>query len=144
MTRGIEAVETWMGWLNDEDLEYKTAPCESSQYYTALSITMCMIAMEAMENAPLEMLRFTEGQMEMLSKYFFDGDDKRATEFLMDIRKNWRPNIVPVWDVSSGEDADPKVEIDEEDAKFHHLTVLKGSFEQMKRLAATIASDPQT
>ena len=135
MTRGIEAVETWIGWLNDEDFEYKTAPCQSDKFYKALNITMCMIAMEAIENPRVEMLQYTEERMKNFSKFYFHEDDKGAIEYLRDFREQWRPNVVPVW---KDEGFVPKTEIDEEvkeDAKLRHLMVLKSQFERMKRLA---------
>ena len=138
MTKGVEAVETWIGWLNDEDLEYETAPCQADKYYKALNITMCMIAMEALGSPPREMLDYTEERMKNFSKFYFDGDDKPAIEYLRDFRKQWRPNVVPMW---KDEGFSPKTEIDEEDkdnAKFHHLVVLKSQFERMKRLAMPI------
>ena len=136
--KGLEAVEAWIGDLSDENLQYKTAPSESSQYYSAMGITMYTVAMEEMENPPLELVRAKEQEMEEFVHYYFDDDLKRATEFLMEIRNNWRPNVVPMWDMSSGEDGDPMLEIIEEYkecAKFHHLTWVKyGAIDGMRKL----------
>ena len=135
--KGFEAVKAWIGDLSDENLQYKTAPSESSQYFSAMGITMYTIAMEAMENPHLELLRAKERAMKDLVHYCFHDDAKRAT-FLMEIRNNWRPNIVPMWDMSSGEDGDPMLEIIEEYkecAKFHHLTWVKyGAIDGMRKL----------
>ena len=94
-----------------------------------------MIAMEAIENPPVEMLEYTEERMKNFSKFYFHEDDKQTTEFLLGFRKQWRPNVVPMW---KDEGFSPKTEIDEEvkeDAKFRHLMVLRSQFERMKRLA---------
>ena len=135
MTKGVEAVETWIGWLNDEDLEYETAPCQADKYYKAMNITMCMIAMEALGNPPREMLDYTEERIKNFSEFYFHEDDNPAIDYLRDFREQWRPNVVPMW---KDEGFVPKSEIDEEDkenAKFHHLTTLKSQFDRMKRLA---------
>ena len=138
MSRGVEAVETWIGWLNDEHLEYKTAPCQSDKYYKAMNITMCMIAMEALGNPPREMLDYTEERIKGFSEFYFDGNDEQAIDFLRDFRRDWRPNVVPVWE---DEGYSPKVQIDEEDkedAKLHHVVTLKSQFDRMKKMALPI------
>ena len=116
----VKAVEDWIGMLSDDRLVFKVAPCPKELYYHSLQTTMFIIAMQTIPNRTPPLMSFVDN----LFRGFTDQELKMLPQF----RKEWTPNVIPVW---TGSTDIP--DADKPEAKWEHLVATKKAFDFLKK-----------
>ena len=115
----VKAVEDWIGTLSDDRLVFRVAPYPKELYYRSLQTTMFIIALQTIPNRTPPLMSFVDNMLQG----FTDQEFKILPEF----RKEWTPNVIPVWtgstDIPDG---------DKPEAKWEHLVAIKKAFEFLK------------